>query len=75
MGGLQGVKLNILADVPDLGAAPHGLSSLNFVVSSRTALSISSFDPVLFTIRCGFVAGVFPCGGRAAGSWASRTAP
>jgi len=31
--------------------------------------------PVLFTIRCGFVAGVFPCGGRAAGSWASRTAP
>jgi len=33
------------------------------------------FDPVLFTIRCGFVAGVFPCGGRAAGSWASRTAP
>jgi len=31
--------------------------------------------PVLFTIRSGFVAGVFPCGGRAAGSWASRTAP
>jgi len=31
--------------------------------------------PVLFTIRCGFVAGVFPCGGRATGSWASRTAP
>jgi len=36
---------------------------------------LSLFAPVLFTIRCGFVAGVFPCGGRAAGSWASRTAP
>jgi len=42
---------------------------------SRFGSALDSPYPVLFTIRCGFVAGVFPCGGRAAGSWASRTAP
>jgi len=41
----------------------------------RLKFNNNSHHPVLFTIRCGFVAGVFPCGGRATGSWASRTAP
>jgi len=42
---------------------------------NRTTWRRKDIKPVLFTIRSGFVAGVFPCGGRAAGSWASRTAP